>query len=94
MAERKALGLQTEKWVRVKVDPAELKELMQRQDARPFRDFALYFGLLAVFTAATIALWGSWRAACRCWPTAFSVPQAPNRASMKQDMALPSGPNG
>ena len=60
----KPTGMQTETWVRIKIDPADLRELMQRQDARPLRDFALYFGLLAAFAAATIALWGSWWAAC------------------------------
>ena len=54
--------VQQEAWVRIKVDPAELRELMRRQDGRPLRDFALYFGLLAGFAAATIMLWGSWPA--------------------------------
>ena len=54
--------VQQEAWVRIKVDPAELRELMRRQDGRPLRDFALYFGLLAGFAAATIILWGSWPA--------------------------------
>ena len=47
---------QTESWVRIKVEPAELKELMRRQDARPLRDFALYFLLLAGLACLTMAL--------------------------------------
>ena len=54
---------QTESWVRIKVEPAELKELMRRQDARPIRDFALYFLLLAGLACLTVALWGHWSAA-------------------------------
>ena len=54
---------QTESWVRIKVEPAELKELMRRQDARPLRDFALYFLLLAGLAYLTVALWGHWSAA-------------------------------
>ena len=54
---------QTESWVRIKVEPAELRELMRRQDARPLRDFALYFLLLAGLACLTVALWGHWSAA-------------------------------
>ena len=56
-------GVQTERWERVRVDPEDLRALMQRQDARPLRDFALFFGLLIGFAAVTIMLWGSWLAA-------------------------------
>lgn len=55
--------VQTERWERVRVEPEDLRELMQRQDARPLRDFALFFGLLIGFATATILLWGSWFAA-------------------------------
>ena len=55
-------GVQTEKWERVRVDPAALRDLMKRQDSRPLRDFALFFGLLVAFATATIMLWGSWLA--------------------------------
>ena len=54
---------QTESCVRIKVEPAELRELMRRQDARPLRDFALYFLLLAGLACLTVALWGHWSAA-------------------------------
>jgi len=40
----------------IKVEPAELKELMRRHDARPLRDFALYFLLLAGLACLTMAL--------------------------------------
>ena len=54
---------QTESWVRIKLERAELRELMRRQDARPLRDFALYFLRLAGLACLTVVLWGHWSAA-------------------------------
>ena len=52
----------TESWVPIKVEPAELKELMRRQDAHPIRDFELYFLPLAGLACLSVALWGHWSA--------------------------------
>ena len=50
-------------WTRIKVDPAVLRQLMQRQDARPLRDMLTWLGLMGLFMGLTIFLWGSWWAA-------------------------------
>ncbi|HCD62982.1 MAG TPA: fatty acid desaturase, partial [Alphaproteobacteria bacterium] len=49
-----------QKWTRIKVDPAVLRQLMQRQDARPLRDMLSWLGLMGLFMGLTIFLWGSW----------------------------------
>ena len=49
-----------QKWTRVNLDPAVLRELMQRQDARPMRDMLIWLGMMVLFAGLTISLWGSW----------------------------------
>ena len=49
-----------QKWTRIKVDPAVLRQLMQRQDAQPLRDMLSWLGLISLFMGLTIFLWGSW----------------------------------
>ena len=53
---------QTESWVQIKVEPAELKELMRRQDARPFV-ISRFISCFAGLACLTVALWGHWSAA-------------------------------
>ena len=48
------------KWTRLKVDPALMRQLMTRQDARPMRDMLIWLGLMTLFAGLTIYLWGSW----------------------------------
>ena len=43
-----------QKWTRIKVDPAVLRQLMQRQDARPLRDMLSWLGLMGLFMGLTI----------------------------------------
>ena len=53
---------QNKKWVRLQVDPAELRPLMKREDARPLRDMFIWLGLMGGFANLTNLLWGSWHA--------------------------------
>ncbi len=59
-AAAQAAGLANPRWYRTDVDPKILRTLMQKNDRRPLRDVALWFGLLIATAAMGIALWGSW----------------------------------
>ncbi len=58
-AAAQAAGLASPRWYRTDIDPAALRILMQKQDARPLRDVAIWLGLLVATGAAGVALWGS-----------------------------------
>jgi len=55
-----AAGLANPRWYRTDVDTTVLRALMQKNDARPLRDTALWLGLLIGTAALGIAFWGSW----------------------------------
>ncbi|MEM6310635.1 MAG: fatty acid desaturase [Pseudomonadota bacterium] len=57
-------GLAKVNWYRTKVDPAKLRELSQKQDARPLRDAVLWLGLL-ISTGAIAAM---------MWPSPWAIP--------------------
>ncbi len=59
-AQAEATGLASPSWYRPKVDPADIRRLMIKEDARPTRDALLWLGLLALFGAIAASLWGSW----------------------------------
>ena len=44
---------QNKRWVRLKVDPADLRPLMKREDARPLRDMIIWLGLMGGFASLT-----------------------------------------
>ena len=58
--EAEASGLANPSWYRPEIDPAQIRELMQKSDRRAMRDTALWFGLMAVSAGIGIALWPSW----------------------------------
>ncbi|WP_375255994.1 fatty acid desaturase family protein [Yoonia sp.] len=47
-------------WYRTKVDPAEIRALMQKSDAIAGRDTVLWLGGMFVFAGIAVALWPSW----------------------------------
>lgn len=47
-------------WYRTKVDPAAIRALMEKSDARAGRDVALWLGLMVLFAGVGVALWPSW----------------------------------
>ena len=47
------------KWIRIKVDPVLMRQLMTRQDARPMRDMLIWLGLMGLCAGMTIYMWGS-----------------------------------
>lgn len=53
---------QNERWVRVRVEPADLRPLMKREDIRPLRDIIIWLGLMGGFASLTGWLWGDWYA--------------------------------
>ena len=53
---------QNKRWVRLKVDPSDLRPLMKREDARPFRDMFIWLTLMGGFACLTCLLWGNWYA--------------------------------
>lgn len=58
-----SLGLATGSgWFRSDIERKRMKELMGRSDFPAARDTLLWFGLMAAFAAAGIALWRSWPA--------------------------------
>lgn len=59
-AKAEAAGLSNPSWFRPKVDPAEIRRLMAKDDGRALRDTALWLGLMILFAAIGIALWPSW----------------------------------
>ncbi|KNG93077.1 fatty acid desaturase [Pseudaestuariivita atlantica] len=55
-----AAGLASPAWFRPRVDPAILRPLMEKSDARALRDTVLWLGLMVVTAGIGIALWPSW----------------------------------
>lgn len=53
-------GLANPNWYRSPVDPADIRTLMVKEDARPLRDLGVWLGLLIATAWAGIALWGTW----------------------------------
>lgn len=47
------------KWIRIKVDPVLMRQLMTRQDARPMRDMLIWLGLMGLCAGMSIYMWGS-----------------------------------
>ncbi len=47
-------------WYRTKVDPAQIRPLMQKSDAKAGRDTVIWLGAMVVFATIGIALWPSW----------------------------------
>ncbi|MEO0746412.1 MAG: fatty acid desaturase, partial [Pseudomonadota bacterium] len=47
-------------WYRPKVDPDQIRALMQKSDAIAGRDALLWLGIMVVSAAIAIALWPSW----------------------------------
>ena len=47
------------KWIRIKVDPVLMRQLMTRQDARPMRDMLIWLSLMGLCAGMTIYMWGS-----------------------------------
>ena len=48
------------RWYRPAVDPAAIRKLMEKSDARATRDTAMWLGLMALFAAIAITLMPSW----------------------------------
>lgn len=55
-----AEGLANPSWYRPAVEPAKIRALMVKDDARAVRDTVLWLGLMVVLAAIGIALWPSW----------------------------------
>jgi Na+-transporting NADH:ubiquinone oxidoreductase subunit F len=53
-------GLAEADWYQSPVPRAQLRRLLERRDGPAIRDTILWFGLLGVTSAGTIALWGTW----------------------------------
>ena len=53
-------GLANPRWYRTEVDPAAIRALMEKEDARPLRDTVLWLGLMVITAGIGIALWPSW----------------------------------
>ena len=53
-------GLASPTWFRPEVDPADIRALMEKSDARATRDTLLWLGLMVLLAAIGIALWPSW----------------------------------
>ena len=53
-------GLANPRWYRPPVDPAAIRTLMEKSDARPLLDTALWIGGMILFAGIGIALWPSW----------------------------------
>jgi fatty acid desaturase len=53
-------GLAAAQWYHSEIDRKTMKALMQRSDNAAIRDTALWLGLMAVFAAGGIYLWGTW----------------------------------
>ena len=54
-----ASGLANPSWFRPSVDPAAIRALMKKDDARAMRDTVLWIGLIVLFAGIGIALWPS-----------------------------------
>ncbi len=55
-----AAGLANAEWYRGNIPRKTMKALMQRSDGPATRDTLLWIGLMVLFAAAGIYLWGSW----------------------------------
>ena len=55
-----SMGLAQPRWFRPKIDPAEIRHLSQKNDARATKDTVLWIGLMVLFAGVGIALWPSW----------------------------------
>ena len=58
-ARAEAEGLANPSWFRPRVDPAEIRRLMVKDDRRALRDTAIWLGCMALFAGLGIALWPS-----------------------------------
>ena len=59
-ARTEAAGLANPSWYRTPIDPAEIRRLMEKDDARATRDTVLWLGLMVAFAGLGILLWPSW----------------------------------
>ena len=64
-------GMVSPKWYQTQIDRAELKKLIQREDAPAVRDALYYYGLMAGFAICAVALTPSW--ACLPFWLAYGV---------------------
>jgi fatty acid desaturase len=64
-------GMVSPKWYQTQIDRAELKKLIQREDAPAVRDALYYYGLMAGFAMCAVALTPSW--ACLPFWLAYGV---------------------
>jgi fatty acid desaturase len=55
-----ASGLSNPSWHRTKVDPAKIRKLMEKSDARALLDTAIWLALLAVTLTCALVLWPTW----------------------------------
>jgi len=55
-----AQSLESPAWYRTKLDPADIRNLMEKEDARPTRDATLWLGGMVLFAVIGVALWPSW----------------------------------
>jgi len=53
-------GLANPLWYRPKVDPQDIRQLMQKSDRIALRDTVIWLGLMVVSAAIAISLWPSW----------------------------------
>ncbi len=53
-------GTANPNWFRPKVDPQDIRALMQKSDTRAIRDTLLWLGLMLVTATGAVALWPSW----------------------------------
>ena len=59
-ARAEAAGLANPSWYRTPIDPAEIRRLMEKDDARATRDTVLWLGLMVAFAGIGVLLWPSW----------------------------------
>lgn len=55
-----ASGLANPTWFRPRVDPQDIRALMEKSDAIALRDTALWLGAMLISASIAIALWPSW----------------------------------
>ena len=53
-------GTANPKWFRPRIDPQQIRALMQKSDAIALRDTVVWFGAMLASTTIAIALWPSW----------------------------------
>ena len=80
---------QNKRWVRLKVDPADLRPLMKREDARPFRDMFIWLALMGGFACLTCLLWGSWYAVIPLLSIVYCIVLARSHGNTRLAMAQP-----